>query len=329
MAEEPSENRVPDEPRISAGMWYGWAVGGFILAAAFFAVAALWVFNGDLATVQQRAQAVTPFGAALIAMVTFFTVAWRGVQTERQLQYQAEQITQVIRQNDAKEQENLAKLLQDGAKLMSDSEHFANMSAGISSLEALLNADRNNMFAKPAMNVLADFYARNYAETNPITELARTALISGRSKGFESSVIGHFQDLKVWPEVSGFRAQFYKEGRIYGNAFRTIANEAKAFEGVQFFGCKDIDGTTTFIKCTFRQCSIKLATEELIFADNTFIECDFSKCGFLNVSEEEIKMIFLKKNRNFYYKNTPPFAFQPLEWDVFLEERDAASVRTE
>jgi ABC-type nickel/cobalt efflux system permease component RcnA len=149
--------RVPDVPTIKEATWLGLAIALVFITVILFSISAFWVLTASNSEdMVRRAQTFTPFGAVLFGMVTFCTVAWRGLVTARQADLQAKQIEQQIRQNDAKDEENLAKLLMDGTKLVSDKEATeAQILAGVAALEAVVTAP-NDRFARQAMDVVVE-----------------------------------------------------------------------------------------------------------------------------------------------------------------------------
>lgn len=108
--EQLGQKDTSDWPSITENQWYALAITSAIFTAIAIFAAFLWIFvdgfDGDPDL--KKAQALAPFGVALFAVVTFCTASWRGSINSRQA-------------NQA-ESEGRAKLLQEGAKLLSEHE---------------------------------------------------------------------------------------------------------------------------------------------------------------------------------------------------------------
>ncbi|MRG64539.1 hypothetical protein GH789_04470 [Rhizobium pusense] len=238
-----------DGPKVRADTWFALAIASMIISAVIGAGVAAWVFSAaDPATTVQRAQSFTPFGAALLALVTFFTVAWRGVLNTRQLEHQAaqlslqgkqldhqasqielqtkqfelqtkqlelqtKQVEQQTRANDASDDSNIARLLQEGAKLLGEKEKEPQILGGIVTLEILVAAQ--NKFSVAAMNLLLDFVERSHQNPklkSPVLS-ARQVLARGAKAGVRASATAEFRTddpTFQWFGIRGAgRSQYY------------------------------------------------------------------------------------------------------------------------
>lgn len=313
MGSDTEERRVIDEPSDDDRLWRRWAVVSFCFAVTAFLFAAIWVFEAQDSSVSvDRAQAFSPFGAAAVAIVTFFTIIWRGILNSRQLEYQAaqlrhqvDQINQVIRQNDTKDEENRARFLQDGARLLSDQSQPQQVLAGIVTLNLLLRKSGN--FGGSAMDLLADFYdrARSNETLSNALELARTTLAGGARMGLRSRIdlVLEEEENTRWKGLRGFGRQYYHSGTIGNEAYTNLAGENVSYTDVTFKECV-IDREENYWKCTFENCHIVLFAA-FSFDDCTFVACDFSGC---TVREDP------SGNRigddSVYLSNEPPVGYQ-------------------
>ncbi len=159
--EDVSKNRAegnPEYPNISEGHWYAIALSALIFTIIFVGIAFCVVFIGDYETDERLkiTQTLSPFVISLFALVTFATVCWRAMITTRQAD-------QAARQADQAEREGRVKLLQEGAKLLGESENVSHVAAGIATLE-LLVVGPDEKLAIQAMNLMADFIQANMAD---------------------------------------------------------------------------------------------------------------------------------------------------------------------
>ncbi|MDX0566421.1 hypothetical protein GOD83_21025 [Sinorhizobium medicae] len=142
--EQLGQKDTSDWPSITENQWYALAITSAIFTAIAIFAAFLWIFvdgfDGDPDL--KKAQALAPFGVALFAVVTFCTASWRGSINSRQA--------------NQSESEGRAKLLQEGAKLLSEHEKASHVSAGVATLGVLI-AGNDRTYAFQSMNLLADF----------------------------------------------------------------------------------------------------------------------------------------------------------------------------
>jgi hypothetical protein len=272
------EKQVSQGPAIKEATWQGATLASAVIALAIVGFYAFYTFGAATPEVMvQRAQAFTPFGACLLAFVTFCAAMWRGMLTTRQANEQR-------RQNDANEEVNLGKVLQEGAKLIGDKDNEAHRLAGIASL-ATLFSDPKGRFGVDAMDILASFI--NFSHDNK--EMARSfnacvkAMHRGDAAGFCSNMSIEFSSKSSdtsWVYVPGLKGCQFYGGRISGENVNKITrkNPHSEFDGVDIFFDK-IDYRATFSDCNFTECKFTEIGYDTI-EQNTFIDCDFSSCIF-------------------------------------------------
>lgn len=328
MQETDSKKDVPEGPTDNDRFWLTAALVTFVFAVVAFGFAAVWTFSEEGQAAVFRSQAFAPFGVALGAVVTFFTVVWRGILTTKQLDLQAaqlkqqvDQLNQVIRQNDAKEDETLVKLLQDGAKLIAE-EKDAQIMAGVTSLDALISNDQKRLYSVQAMDILAGFYAQNYKHGDTARN-ARRALMRAADASVRSTVVGRFSaagDRHEWPAVRGFAFQTYEGGIIRNNVYEEIAGEAHSFKKVTFQRCERLDDVG-YSDCEFIGCSFRAIDPDYL-SINRFEKCDFSGCEFNDsFFMTEPKEQDLRGGGNFYFSDNPPIFKSYQGWQDILIEK--------
>lgn len=329
MKYEDDNRPVSDAPTYDDHWWFSVAVAAFILAAVAFSFAALWTFSVKGQDAVFRAQAFSPFGIALGAVVTFCTVVWRGILSlkqiriqSEQLQNQTEQLKQIVRQNDAKEDETLVKLLQEGAKFITEAEKEAQVMAGITSLHSLLENDRARKFSAQALDIIAEFYVANYDKQTTATRRARAVLNSAAAVGLQSGVRAEFKTTKrmhVWPPIGGFSNQHYEGGDIYEMTYQAIISETMLFTKVTFHRVQ-ISDNAAYFHCSFQSC--KIAAFDPTLLDCKFANCDFSGCEFTEPSEAYDFEQFGRNFRNcFFYNDNPPSFPESLQWEKYFEAK--------
>ena len=343
MQESNDETAVPEGPQIKADTWFALAIAGFFITLTVFSGVAIWVFTAEPAVVVQRAQAFTPFGAALIATVTFFTIAWRGVLNTKQLEYQAEQIRhqadqlgQTRRQNDAKDDENLAKLLMDGTKLLGE-DRESHVLAGVAALQAVVTSPRG-AFAPQAMDILVDLVQRTYKETDKakIFDAAREAVNLGAAAGRASTrtlILAYDDDEHYFSHaVNGVRLLVYRHAYIDYTEYPRFTD----LSHVRFENClieeAEIRGNhRNFKNCELQACIIK-TMNSLFLGRNSFADCNFSGAEFEGASRSirikgggrtENRLERLKGKNNFFYVEEPITGGSQRDWEMFLERLDA------
>lgn len=331
---ERDDPRTDDGPKITERGWYSIAVAMAVLSFVLASIGAYFILSTATSELMvQRAQALGPVGVMLAAMVTFSTIAWRGVIASNQLEVQRQQITQIIRQNDAKDREVLAKILQDGAKLLDNPNAPGNILAGVASL-AVLVRDPQRTFSVEAMDVLGGFYVSSSAEKEgPAMESVRRALISGRNNGLSTSFVGRFvasgasetktgskETPQRWHPVSGFLRQEYSGGYVNYEAYREIVHDDVEFQNT-IISAHQIE-IGRFRDCLFKNCSFQKIDWSILMY-NTFEDSDFSDTIF-DISTHGLPEIIhiLSKKGNFFWDDRPPrHPTQKVDWTLFLEEQ--------
>lgn len=333
MQGEVNSKPVPEAPTDNDRTWFTAAIVTFTFAVIAFVFAAFWIFAREGPDAVHRAQSFQPFGVAIAAIVTFFTVVWRGVLATKQLNLQAaqlqqqiDQLSQVIRQNDAKENETLVKLLQDGAKFITEDGKKPQVMAGIASLDALISNDQKRQFSNQAMDILAAYYLENYQDENDTVRGARRALNRAADAGVVSTIHAAFttdvDERYDWPIVRGFASQTYTGGDITKTFLAAIGSEGRKFTEVDFRFC--VISLKNYTNCRFRGCEIKSFDPDDI-ATNSFTSCDFSGCDFDSiVSFDDLRERDLRPGKNFYYSDTPPTYEGEIAWPDILIEKPAA-----
>ncbi|WDZ75472.1 hypothetical protein PWG15_12680 [Ensifer adhaerens] len=315
-----------DGPRIRAETWFALAIASFIITISAGAFFALWVFDaGSDALMVQRAQAFTPFGAAMLAIVTFCTVAWRGVLNTTQLQQTGEQLNQSRRQNDAKDDENLAKLLMDGTTLIGEDKE-THILAGVAALSAVVSSPKGT-FAPQAMDILGGVVRSTYnlADKRDLFEAAKSAMDLGvelKRYGTRDLVI----DVSGVQDKNGVAINGLRSIKYVGARFRRWQFEQfKKPSSVQFNSCRftDIREVKVDIRqsgCTFVRCKIKSFTE-LTISYNEFEDCDFSGAVLRRpprTGRRGVPFANLSGKGNFFRDGEAPQGSDDIDWTTIL-----------
>ncbi|WP_404862088.1 hypothetical protein [Georhizobium sp. MAB10] len=306
---------VSETPTIKEGTWEAIALASAVMLIVWMFIAAGWIIlAGEIELAQKRTAVAAAFVTAGAAVVTFCTVIWRGKINERQTNTARDQLR-------ATEEANWAKLLQDGAALVFDSQ-TGKQSAGLASLEAVVQT-QHRLFAKQAMNLIADYLEQVHPtdHRSPLAIAAIDALGSGHSLGFQAARSLKFEgpnkDNKrfaprsIWVPILGVRLVRYYGGRM--DTQYPHFNEAcrhSTFEKV-YFSKASIKDMSDFESCFFRNCKI----EEIgyMIQENTFQSCDFS--GAVNFGIESIDdMPDLRPRNNFYWSDRPPIGVTEIDW---------------
>jgi len=317
---------APNGPAIKAETWFAAAVASIIITIIIGGAAALWVFSAhEPALMVQRAQAFTPFGAALLAIVTFCTIAWRGVLNTTQLQHTADQLAQSRRQNDAKDEENLARLLMEGTKLLGDDKE-SHILAGIAALQAVVTSPKET-YAPHAMDILADLVEATY--NSPLKQkvfgACRDALERGADQGRQSS-----RYLKISFEgdepqdtvaINGVRILEYQNARIDEYEYGRFREPKRVrFRKCELEYCEVTpQGSRMFDNCRFFNCDISAMSFTFI-KRNDFERCDFSGAKYTGgppprSSEETLAKLL--KTDNYYEADNPPIG-RRIDWSKYL-----------
>ncbi|MBY5484416.1 hypothetical protein E0H36_08480 [Rhizobium leguminosarum bv. viciae] len=336
---------VGEGPQIKAETWFSLALAASIITACIFGLVALWIFSGEQGSMQPRAQAFTPFGAALIAVVTFCTIAWRGVLNTKQLEYQAtqiahqaEQLAQTRRQNDAKDEENLAKLLMDGTKLLGE-DRASHVLAGVAALQAVV-ASPKGAFASEAMDILVDLIEATYTDDgkSKIFDAAREAVNRGADAGRTSSrslKLAYSIGKKTFSyAVKGVKKLQYKYAYLDYTEFPHVADLGQVtFEACLIEEGRVVGAHVRFKRCEFDGCQIKDVSLPFL-ANNTFTNCDFSGATFIfvrplrkNAQTSLPNLDTLRDRGNWFAAGQPIVGTQDVQWEHFLDLRPDADVQ--
>ncbi|MGO7870582.1 hypothetical protein AB9F42_33655 [Rhizobium leguminosarum] len=331
MQVEKDETAVPEAPQISSDTWFALAIAAFLIALIIFTGVASWIFTGDPEQIQPRAQAFTPFGGALIAVVTFFTIAWRGVLNTRQLEYQAaqikhqvEQLTQTKRQNDAKDEENLAKLLMDGTKLSGDDKE-SHVLAGVAVLQAVATSPRG-AFASQAMDILVDLVEGTYNQIAKVKiyDAAREAVNLGATAGRKStrriSLLYDDDKTNFTHAINGVQSVFYRNAYFDYSEYPRFTD----IREVRFEKCLIEEATIhgnhlRFTNCEFHGCKISTMTGAFL-EKNSFESCDFSGAKYTGSRPKKPQVLErLRNHGNFFSEDNPIIGGVPSDWVVYLD----------
>ena len=352
MDENPLQKPVPENVSLSDKDWFDLAVASFIIAAIVIVFAAAWVFLADDhksmfgifgsgSSMAQRAQAFAPFGVALGAVVTFCTIAWRGVLNTRQLEYQAlqlrhqaEQLEQTRRQNDAKDEENLAKLLIDGAKLLGD-EKESHVLAGVAALQAIVSSPKT-AFASHAMDILADLVKSmaDQDDREQVVEAARNALNQGAKRDYVAnrSITIDISRRLVFPAINGVRLVTYTGGFVGKYDLDEIeGTEHIRFRDVTFHDCTITEAFRGSIKCTFVECRIEYFNGSMVDR-NTFRLCNFSGAEYVGGDPFRWNPDLAEKllnGENYYIFNEPIRCEMEVDWSEYLIDKFAPPANNE
>jgi hypothetical protein len=293
----------------------------------------VWVFSApNIEEQAKRLAVVSPFATIPIAIITFCTVAWRGLVTEQQADEQR-------RQNEATNDANFAKLLQEGTKLLADDKP-TNQQAGVASLSILLNEPKAR-YRTEAMDVLAEAVRSMFAEQfNPVevgkinssslfrsinVQLAKQAALGI----FSNAVIQCHASEKddphrntIWPMISGFASCHIQGGRILHNPKNyVIANKSMSFTSLDIYR-QEVDTRETLLwSCTFEKCRI-LAVDDFSVSlfSNKFIDCDFSGC----VLDDDVMPVFFQSDEvvnPWYDVRNPPITHNGRDFSRALDAR--------
>lgn len=301
-------------PQIKAETWFSLALSAAAITIIIGCMAALWVFSeSEPKDMVLKAQAFTPFGAALLAIVTFCTIAWRGVLNTQQLEHQAAQLRQQIRQNDANDDANLAKLLQEGAKLLADREKLPQVIAGIATLEILIK-EPNGKYAIEAMDLLGDLLLETYGDEqlNRINRSALRGLAEGADRGLKSRVEGTFMRpeatgsrLEYWVTIRGLSALYLTGGALKMHALEAMRPYIRDLDGVLIESASVDADDPIFSDCTFKECTVTSASV-FTLRHHTFLECDFSDAVIKRGRFKTLLDADLKSGLNFYHTGREP-----------------------
>lgn len=314
-----------DRPSLSEHDWFALAVASVVIGLVLFSFVAAWVLmTDDLSVAKQRIDIVVPFATVYLAVVTFSTIAWRGLVSARQADQQKAQ-------NDANDDANYAKLLQEGAKLLGDHSKPHDQLAGLASLEVVINEPKRR-FSPQALDVAANFYssihndiseevARNYS-SNAVIAFARSVIERASALGMTNSIRAKFSSPNKqfrWVGVNGFLHQSYVGGIITRSALAIIEKDRFSIQNAGIHSIEFPRDKGSFDTCLFKFCQVRTIDEFMVTLDkHRFERCDFSGCEFQSdpdVIDGELK---LKQHSNWYDVDNPPIYEHWFNWDDIL-----------
>lgn len=308
---------IGDSPSRKPEEWFNVSVGFVIFTGLSVMAGFVWVFaTQDAFERVQRAQAIQPFGIALFALVTFCTVVWRGLISERQAEEQR-------RQNDANDEENVARLLVDGTKLLGEDREPMRL-AGVSALQAVV-VSTNKRMAQQAMNIIASQLTSEepIKTTTQFHRMSALALNAGAQAGLRASSDIHFKgesEFTNWVAVNGAKLVVYWSGAFHKETFDFTDLENAYFLDTTFNYCGPIKASDSFGKgCYFEGCSITSVNARMI-ERCSFVTCDFSNADFIGAFDEQ-HLGMLKASGCYYLTGQPPRSTPPMQWTHFLTER--------
>lgn len=270
MAEKKSEKAL--EPFHKEENWLAISITLAIIAAVLGGFGLLWILDlGPIEKIDDRIKVATLVGTGLLALITYSTVVWRGLVGARQANEQK-------RANDAKDQENTAQLLLDGAKLLSDAKN-AHVAAGIAALELVVRSHHASL-GLTAMNILADFIIKNIDKATRwhLTNAARVAMHVGsklyRSK--RSLVVVNPENDHVNQIFHGFQHVTYINGAFgIDDIYARQAAGRASFKSATIIGGRQLKKINNFSGCIFFHVKFELLTTEDI-VKNKFIHCSLT-----------------------------------------------------
>lgn len=330
------------EPWHNASNWAQAAIAAAVIVGVLFCFAAVWVIGAPETSIRlQRVQIVSPFGVFGVAVVSFFTIVWRGLITSRQAELQAEQIAGLKRQITSTDENNLAKLFQDGAKLMADNKPESTL-AGIASLGAVAVTE-NEQFSTIARIMLINFvqevgqYDHHGTNVTLAIELLRRAYLVRPETvvdkvAFSASDYGTIPSRDSgtdWLLVWGCDKCVYTGGKFHAQIIN-LKDKIFNFSNVYFAECKfdknplGISGST-FFRCEFSsENDDEFYVSSLLLGDsakNSFQDCIFGKvpssylafhwydhCNFSGavICIEHDRLPDLRRENCFFYDDDPP-----------------------
>lgn len=294
----------PDEPALTESHWYAAGISLAIIGLILACFATAWILaTSETKEMLVRTQIAAPFGTIFLALITFCTVAWRGMVSSRQADQQK-------RQNDANDDANLAKLLQEGAKLLGEKGSDPHILAGVATLDAVIT-DPRKKFAIQAMDLLASFVQDNYGQQalNRQTTAALQALANGEALKIYSRISGHFiredTSTRYWLNIRGFKDITYEGGAFRAGAYdRTIERLYKTnFRKVTFARCR-IKDAAHYDACQFENCNI-ISIDDRTITGSAFTDCNFSN-GTIGLWRELPPGFDLRATGNFFYEDSIP-----------------------
>ncbi|MDR7223146.1 hypothetical protein [Aminobacter aminovorans] len=303
-------------------MWFKAAV-----LVAFFVFAMVIIGTiislGNAINAEQRGQSIDvvyKLGLIGAGLITFCTVAWRGLIATQQSEMQRLQIDKLSQQIAATEENNLATLLQKGAELI-DEEKLGQVAAGIATLQAVATA-KNAKFSVEAMNLLADYIQNNHHAKHEGVHFhsARKALEAGNNLGRVAERTVFFEadetadETDTWHSITGVQLARYKGGYAFSGLFDsgkpTLGRQQ--FNGVTFMdGSMDVHAR--HFACIFRNIDVQ-TIKTMKWSRNRFVDCNFSGTSV----EPMASVTDIRAGNNWYDVKNPPNGDHSFEWGKYL-----------
>ncbi len=319
------DEKINDRPILSEDDWFALAVASVVIGFVLFGFVAAWIMTtNDLEAAKERIDVAVPFATVYLAVVTFFTVAWRGLVSARQADQQKAQ-------NDANDDASYAKLLQEGAKLLGDSTKAQDQLAGLASLEVVIHEPRKR-FSPQALDVVAHFYSsihKNISKadaasyhSNAVASFARSIMNKASSADMRSSIRASFSantpDMQ-WPGVSGFQRQEYYGGRFANTQLEKICRDEFKIDNAQIWKVEFPYKHAIITNCVFRWCKVRrLEDIDVEFDGNKFENCDFSGCNFASDPNSIDDALSLRQAGNWFDIDRPPLFKEVFDWGKIL-----------
>lgn len=314
--------------------WLNFAIGAAIIGFVSAAFGFHWVVSATQPSeMLTRVQILAPAGVSVFAMVTFFTVIWRGLISAKQTKIQGDQIEKVSLQIQAAEENNLAELLQKGAELIGETKKRAHVAAGIAILEAVATAP-NGKFSIQAMNLLTDAFIHYFEEDKSRYPLASIveALEAGSEKqrssnriveidgtiarkhfSFQYTPIKGTEAVKI---TGGEHALYFVESLLKSGA-KYQFKQAKLYDGVDSAYALHVD-LGMFEECTIERVKINgWDSMPSSGSANRFVECDFSGAEINRI--EGLRAAELIDC--YYVAENPPVHGEIVDWDQLFIKR--------
>jgi hypothetical protein len=321
--------RVGDWVNISKEQWLVCAVvSGLTFVMIGFAGAAWLLGLADFGLAdlkpEVRARVAGPIGAFLLAIVTFFTIGWRG-------KVQEDQAVEQRRANDSTDENNLATLLQKGTELIEGENKKAQI-AGVACLEAVVTA-ANSRFAPQGMALLAGHLAEQYSvsQNRYVPAAIRRALENGFLNGNKTTARYYFRgehEKAKWYGVFGVAHATYQDAIFDGNLSDIYRSKTPCtFLRVTFRSEQVEDSDVAFRNCRFENCRFRKFNMAAI-RRNEFINCDFSECEFVLKADVKPDLRNLRARGNFYRQNEAPSILNnalEIDWENLLEVIDTGN----
>lgn len=323
--------RVPDGPSISEGTWFSAALAAGVVTIVLVCGAAAWVFSSadEPSLMVQRAQAFTPFGAAMLAVVTFFTVAWRGVVNAKQLA--------------ANEYASQAGFLIEGAKILAQPDRQPDAeAAALAALSIPLNDPTPGRHQQEALDQVAAFYCDKHGSNMSAVEydkmrrqrnvrtaerLLRDAARRDLKTNVDWSISSTSNPGPRWRPQGVFRfpqwdgGSFDRAGIAELNGFNRDAfwiTKAKILQAHLIIGEFNYN-ECTFIRCHFHRINLPAFVSLL----NYFDHCCFSGCQIVDTDEFQLEFPDLRDQGCWFDPSNPPLGVPNFDWErVLLAQAD-------